>query len=139
MPSSGKTIGVEQLFANLRALPVELQKKVLGPAVRKAAQPMRDTAEGLAPKETGRLAAAVSMARDKQPQFAGMDVRYVVFVKYKGAGAALYWRYVEFGTSKMAPQPFMRPAFEINVANSTAIFIREVAAGLPRLLQGMNR
>lgn len=23
-----------------------------------------------------------------------------------------YWRFVEFGTSKMAPKPFMRPAFE---------------------------
>jgi len=138
MPSSGKTIGVEQLFANMRAFPVELQTKVLGPAVRKATAPMRATAEALAPKDTGRMAAAVSMARDKHPEYAGMVVRYVVFVKYKGEGAAVYWRYVEFGTSNMAPQPFMRPAFENNVASSTVIFFEEVAAGLPRLLQGMK-
>jgi HK97 gp10 family phage protein len=25
-------------------------------------------------------------------------------------GAAYYWRYVEYGTSKMSPQPFIRPA-----------------------------
>jgi HK97 gp10 family phage protein len=26
--------------------------------------------------------------------------------------AAFYWRFIEFGTSRMAAKPFMRPAFD---------------------------
>lgn len=29
------------------------------------------------------------------------------------SGKAWYWKFVEFGTSKMSPRPFMRPAFEV--------------------------
>jgi HK97 gp10 family phage protein len=32
----------------------------------------------------------------------------------KGIVTAYYWKYLEFGTSRMAARPFMRPAFEAN-------------------------
>ncbi|OTG85821.1 hypothetical protein B9T31_09500 [Acinetobacter sp. ANC 4558] len=37
-------------------------------------------------------------------------------------GETVYWRYIEFGTSKVQAVPFMRPALEQNVEKVTDVF-----------------
>lgn len=39
-------------------------------------------------------------------------------------GETVYWRYIEFGTSKMPAIPFMRPALEQNIQKVTDEFAR---------------
>lgn len=51
---------------------------------------------------TGRRAYA-NNARNRQKNRAGGSYRVT---------AAFYWRFIEFGTSKMPARPFMRPAFD---------------------------
>lgn len=135
MPTNyvSKVEGLDQLLARLRGLPTELQQKVLGTAVRKAIVPMRDRAVSMAPRRTGKLAAAIIIARDRKPQLQNLAARYVVFVKYTGAAAAKYWRFLEFGTSKMAAQPFMRPAFIAESPTATSTMISEVVLGMSKL------
>lgn len=76
-------------------------------AVNQAGEQAAAIAQRLAPKETGELASSIqsTSGRDNQGPYAdvGADVRYAT--------------YVEFGTSKMRPQPFLRPALEQAVGN----------------------
>lgn len=41
---------------------------------------------------------------------------------YQVEGKVFYWRFIEFGTSKMPAKPFMRPALEQNVQAATDKF-----------------
>ena len=55
-----------------------------------------------APRRTGRLQAAVTW--QSRPR----SVSAIVAVE----GDAFYWKYLEYGTVKMAARPFLRPAAE---------------------------
>lgn len=41
---------------------------------------------------------------------------------YQVEGKVFYWRFIEFGTSKMPAKPFMRPALEQNIQPATDKF-----------------
>jgi HK97 gp10 family phage protein len=132
--------GAEQLRANLLAFPKELAAKALGQALAKGAVPFRESAQARAPRGlTGKLAAAIAIARDRKPYFSKMDARYVVFVKYKGEDAAPYWRYVEFGTAHSAPQPYMRPAFETQKENALQIIFQSLSDAVPRIASSLSK
>lgn len=130
---------MEQLFANMRELPKEIATKALAGALVKAAKPIHDTAQAMAPKATGKLANSIRTAKDKKPQLSGMDARVVVFIPWKGSAAAKYWRYQEFGTSFLAPNPFMRPAFDMNAQNALRIIVQDLAAAIPRLANSLRK
>jgi len=46
------------------------------------------------------------------------------------AGDVYYWRFVEFGTAKMAARPFLRPAFEAQKQNALEVFQTVLADGV---------
>ena len=127
--------GIESIRSTILALPRAIAAKPMKRGVIRAALLVRDEARRRAPKDTGLMASDVSAAQDKKPQLEQMDARAVVFVQWKGKGGAPYWRHVEFGTAKMPPHPFMRPAFEINAAAGIAIIIQSVADGLPAAIR----
>ena len=131
--------GMDRLRANFLAFPKELAAKALGQALAKGAVPFRDAAQARAPRLTGRLAAAIAIARDRKPYFAKMDARYVVFVKYKGQDAAFYWRYTEFGTAHAAPQPYMRPSFETQKESSLQIIFQSLSDAVPRIASSLSK
>lgn len=131
--------GIEQLRANFAAFPKELAAKAFGQALAKGAAPIRDAAVAQAPRATGRLAAAIKIARDRRPQLAGMDARYVVFVRYEGPDAATYWRYTEFGTAKLAPMPYMRPAFESQKEPALQIIFQSLSDAVPRIAATLSK
>lgn len=130
--------GIDQLRANFLAFPKQLAVKALGAALAKGAAPIRDDAQSRAPRKTGKLAQSIAIAKDKNPQIAGMDARYVVFVKWKGKDAALYWRFDEFGTSKMSAKPFMRPAFETQKEAALQIIIQSLSDAVPRIANSLS-
>ena len=47
-------------------------------------------------------------------------------------GATYYWRFVEFGTSKMPARPFLRPAFEGSRSGMWNVVKRETRRGINR-------
>jgi HK97 gp10 family phage protein len=126
---------LKNCLRNCAVSPLKFKQKALNPALRKGAQPIRDTASRLAPKgKTLKLSASIRIATDKKPQLAGMDARVVVWVPWRNHSKdPFYWVYQEFGTSKMAPQPFMRPAFDAEAGNALAIIITELSASVPRI------
>jgi HK97 gp10 family phage protein len=131
--------GAEQLRANFLAFPKAIATKALGQALAKGASPIRDAAVARAPRATGKLAAAIAIARDRKPYLSKMDARYVVFVKYKGPDAAVYWRYTEFGTAHAAPVPYMRPAFETQKETSLQIIFQSLSDAVPRIVSSLSK
>lgn len=67
----------------------------------------------------GNLKDKIRYGRIRQKYLDQGEVGYRVYVAIK---FAWYAKFVEFGTSKMAPIPFMRPAFENNYQNVARIF-----------------
>jgi HK97 gp10 family phage protein len=120
--------GLDQLARALRELPPAIERKRLSKPVSDGAALIRDEARRLAPQAVevgkgdapaGTLKKAILLARIPGNR---LTATYAVWVRHgkkfqhmgkKGInGDAFYWTFVEFGTSRMDAQPFMRPAFE---------------------------
>jgi len=71
-------------------------------------------AKGLCPVDTGRLRNSISHAVDVQDKAAiiGTNVEYA--------------RYVEFGTSRMSPRPYLAPAVQDHIAEYKQIWYDEI-------------
>lgn len=130
--------GIEAITARMRALPKALVDRALVRACTTAAAIVRDAAKDIAPKDTGLLKEDIIIIKDKHPNWSGFDARAIVIVKWEGKDAAPYWRHVEFGTSKMAAQPFMRPAFESRKEVALAAMINVVVEAIPAIVKSLG-
>ena len=88
----------KQLAAIERNIPLAMPE-----ATKAAAELMRDRAKELAPVGTGALRNSI---KSEEEERTAKSVAYVVFA------GKFYAPFLEFGTSKMAARPFMRPAFD---------------------------
>lgn len=116
--------GFKELAAALRELPQRVAKNSLRAAVGAGAAVIRTEARIRAPRDTGEMAKDILIKRERDtPGGDTFTARYSVFVlsgkksRLKGKKRdvqrdSYYWKFVEFGTSKMPAQPFLRPAFE---------------------------
>jgi len=57
---------------------------------------------------------------------------------FKG-GPAFYWRFLEFGTSKMPARPFMRPAAQAGSGRASAVAIEEMKKGIERVAKKLAK
>lgn len=91
--------GQDQIKARMRALPLAIRGPFARTALRAGATVISNRAKELAPVLTGNLRRSIAVT-DGDGEFVhiGTDVEYAI--------------YQEFGTSKMAAQPFLRPAFD---------------------------
>ena len=124
--------GLKELDQALKQLPDRLARNGLRASVYAGAKVVRDEAKRRAPKAVkalgtdqpppGTLKRSVIMKQIRE--LSGQD-RQTFFVtvrhgkKYRKQGKkgnlsqdAWYWRFIEFGTRKMAAMPFLRPALE---------------------------
>lgn len=131
---SVKITGLKELGYAMENLGKKTRNKLAAKAMRKGGAIIRDQARANAPalkeqvphRKRGTLRKAI--VASTKPQKDG-SVRTIIFVRtlknskileFKGktgkSGAynpndPFYWRFVEFGTSKMPAQPFLQPAF----------------------------
>lgn len=136
--------GGRELDRALSELPRSLQRGVLTRTLRKAGEPIRAAAAGFAAKDTGELAASISVSpkisnsvgksefaaamkaglgkgaavkalRDARRSAGGEASTAIMFVgpaQAKTKKDAIKRIANEFGTSRMAAQPYMRPAWD---------------------------
>lgn len=128
--------GLQDLSEDLKALSKAENRKVMRDATRAAATIFKDEAVKRAPARTGKLKKniVVITQRDRSGNISsGVHVRGTnprtgnSDNKVKGSNAknAFYWRFVELGTSRMAPAPFIRPAYDARQDEATkAAFAR---------------
>ena len=147
--------GLKELSAKLKAMPEDLRKKTLKPAVGSGAKIVRDEARILAPKYEGITARGHAPAgtlkksiilkwireesSDSNQVFYVTVKRGVKFMKVKRRKKgvvtlenqdAYYWFMVEFGTSKMSAQAFMVPAFEHKKGAALDVIIAKLREGI---------
>lgn len=148
------TSGFKALDQALAELPKATARNVLHRTLRKAGQPIADEASRLAPVDSGKLAgriavstrlknkvgsaefsaamrsglgkqAAVSALRQARRDARGQGSFAEMFVG-PARGVLAYAHLVEFGTVKMAPKPFMRPAWDARQREALDIIRREL-------------
>ena len=130
MVETVKITGLDGVRKALRALPKEIRKRELNKALRPGAKIIQQTAQALAPtgksfvrnlrkKEwrhtAGTLADSIAIRTEKKKFLLdAARLRIGVLSNRRDARiGAWYWRFVEFGTSKMTAKPFLVPAFEL--------------------------
>jgi HK97 gp10 family phage protein len=143
-----KIIKIEGLSETVAGLRDEFSKATAANIVRRAllagAQPMAETAQALATRgPTGHLIESIS-ATPAQPSRmtrggkASYDKQSEVEVLVE-AGPVPESVFQEFGTIHHRPQPFMRPAFDGEKANSLAIIIKQMAVEIEKARQRAAR
>jgi len=109
--------GLGDIRLRLQGLPPRLVKNVLKAGLRQGANVVKDEAKSMVPKDSGAAAASIRVvARRGTPDrvvfnvVAG-DLSGKQQSKF-GQKSAFYVLFLEKGTVKMPPRPFMRPALE---------------------------
>lgn len=121
--------------------------KVLRQATYAAASILRDEARVKAPKRTGKLAKniVVSNQRNRKQGEVSSGV-YVRGTNKDGTNSdnrmkavhpnnAYYWRFLENGTAKMPPQPFIRPAFDGKADEAATFAISKLNQAIDEVLR----
>ncbi|WP_313465640.1 HK97-gp10 family putative phage morphogenesis protein [Stenotrophomonas sp.] len=153
--------GLDGLLSSLRDLPSALQSKTLQSGMRRGGNLIRDDARSRVARASGFLSTqiVVRKASARERGRAGLskgDAYLVVGVKtakvaryartkrnhrrkragklYEKSGWAYYWRFLEFGTRKMAAKPFLTPAAESNGPQAAQVMIDQTWKAIERAI-----
>ena len=128
MDASFKMLGLDKLNKELKKIPEEFRTKSLASSTRAASVVFVKKAKINVVKDSGSLESAIRTQKKKSPSkwLSKYQVNINPRRKKKalalGKGSIYYGNMVENGTSKMAAQPFMRPAFASEKENSVRQF-----------------
>jgi len=133
--------GVVELARTLRALPDRVSTKVLRAALEEAAEPMRDSMATTVHRAPGRPDIADHMIVKGVNRYEDVDLGVVVVEPGSaavtvGPAKGYFWgSFLEFGTPRARPFPFMRPAFDQHAAGA----LSDLAASIWRALAGAGQ
>lgn len=102
MSASIRIEGLDELDRQFDRLIDTSKRKVMMKALNAGVAPIKKEAKANAPVKTGLLKKSI---RSKQMKYTEKP-SVGIFV----SGKAYYWKFLEEGTSKLAPRPFLRPA-----------------------------
>lgn len=123
------TRGFDELDARLAELSKGVATKAGNKAVRRGAVLVAKEVRGEAARDTGDLKRNIRARKGRSK--AANAVTYVVSV-----GKAFYGKFLEFGTRKMAAQPFFGPAFERVSKDAFSEMKSELSAAIDRIARG---
>jgi HK97 gp10 family phage protein len=123
--------GLKELQDELLQLPDRIGGRVLQSALTSAALPIVNEAKDKVPiahaayklygggkADPGWLKSRIVRKRVRQSKNSAE-----VIVTFKDQRQAYFWRFIEFGTSKLVARPFMRPAFEAKQSEALDRFV----------------
>ncbi len=162
MASEFRIEGLDAVLAKMRGLAPNLKKKGLTAAMRKAMAIVRKDAVAKArqfddPATKQSIAKEIVVRANAKLAKRLGPLTYLVQVgvkggaksyvnssanrrqgrvgqSYEGGGNVYHWRFLEFGTEKMAARPFMRPALANNVQRVTDTFVTEAGKAIDNIL-----
>jgi HK97 gp10 family phage protein len=150
--------GFRELEQNLKMLGSEMHEKGVKLMMSRAAVPMRNEAKINAPileepdkrRNRGTLLRAISIWRKRVTRYAvtyyvgvrGLSRQKIAKFKRESKNSSsdnpndpFYWKFLEFGTSKMRARPFLRPAFEAKKTESVRVALEEGREFVKRIVQ----
>lgn len=130
------TIDNKALIKTLNQLPIRIQKNVMIGAIRAGSNVVRDEARRLAPIDTGNLKKSIATIRRKGDK---NTIQFSVTPSKGGKNNGWYAHFLEFGTSKMAASPFLRPAFESRQDEVLQTTKQYIANRLPQEVEKAKR
>lgn len=149
MSISVRIEGLDALRRKLATLPLRVERNVMRRAVAAGAAVIRDEARTRAPvyhgdvakghPPPGTLKKAIWQKFIPEASRNGRTVFYVgvrrgklrqQIGKSQSNQDAYYWWFVEFGTSKMAAKPFLRPAFDSRKEQATTAIAAQISQGI---------
>ena len=134
--------GGRELAARLNELGEDIRKKVIRSAVTAAAQAVKKRAKEIAKtkgnEDTGALIRNIAGKVEKQrsPDYVQINIGVRHGKPKKGAknqDDPWYWWQHEFGNSKKAARPFIRPAFEESKEKALEVMTERVRQRLAKL------
>ncbi|WP_413496346.1 HK97-gp10 family putative phage morphogenesis protein [Morganella psychrotolerans] len=140
--------GLAALARDLESLSKAENTRVLREATGAAAVMLRDEVRQSAPRRTGKLVrnivAGGQRSRNNSEVVSGVYVRGTNAsgtnsdnsMKANDPRNAYYWRFLENGTSKMAPQPFIRPAFDSKADEAADLAMSKLSQAIDKVLSG---
>lgn len=104
-------VDIKQLNKNLNSLGPKMAKKILNQSMRKGTKLVQRNAKQNAPRDTGKMARAITVRKSKTKS---RDIiKFRVFVDHnKLPDGPYYPAFVEYGTKDRPPKPFMRKTFD---------------------------
>lgn len=163
MPEITRIEGLDVLLETLRRMPPELIKGARSPVafgMRRGANVIRDDARSRAPKASGEMAKSIATRRAnarqrrKAKSATGADEYFTVGIaprrgrysntrrnrgqgrvgkSYDFDGWTYYWKFLEFGTYKMAARPFLSPAGEAKGPEAAKVIAENIREGIDRI------
>lgn len=137
--------GLEDIARDLTRLSKAENNKVLRDATRAGAGILREEVIDRAPVDTGKLRrnVVVITQRGRNGEItSGVHIRGVNpstggsdnTMKASNPRNAFYWRFVELGTSKLAPHPFVRPAYDAREDEAYAAAVQRMNQAIDKVL-----
>lgn len=120
MTVSFTVTGLAELVSDLRAAPGRVGQKVAA-GVRKSAADVEAGAKARAPVDTGNLRNSITTSVEGDGRSGAVTATVGPTANYGG--------YVEYGTSRMGPQPYLGPAFD-QVVPSFVQAMEDAAGGI---------
>ncbi|MCR5864653.1 HK97-gp10 family putative phage morphogenesis protein [Aquincola sp. J276] len=143
-----KVSGLSELREALAGLPDKLRRRALRNALAAGARLIRDAARATVPvlaeptprRASGTVRNAISVRTSKAARREGNVGVYVNVRPAKGAARGaksasdpFYWRFLEFGTDKMAARPYLRPAAQAQAQAALGAFSAKLGPQLDKL------
>lgn len=129
--------GLDDLSRALKQFPGRVQKNIVTGAARAGASIISKEAKAnIRPHDrTGKTRRSISVVKRKSDN--PKIIKFTVAPRIKKGG----WKahFLEFGTSKMAAVPFMRPAFENKGPESIVAFRNYMAKRIPKEIEKAER
>lgn len=150
------TDGFRAVQQALKELPTTIQKKVITGATRAGASVIAKEAKRLAPVDTGTLKLSIGVAKAKKRDTDLNHIKFFVVpkskvrrtvkakvdgknAKIKATAYTYHAHFLEFGTEKMAPQPFLRPAVDSTKAEVVQAFQAYAHKRIDKEIEKMKR
>ncbi len=123
-----KIKGGRELANLLRSVPLRIERKMAKKALMAGSKPIVEEAKARAPVDTSVLESSIRAYPAKGAK-----------IRIGPSKAAWYSHFVEFGTSKMQADPFMRPALQIGAEDQIKIASKVLVQLLEREVALMRR
>ena len=162
MATTVRIEGLQELARRMQGLSRDVTKKTASVATTAAARVVKQATQrnidALGLVETGNMRAAVAVQKTKRTKltsehrvgvrsgggYRSGDVRGGSTADVKAAKAgtgklgvdAFYWRFLELGTVKRSPTPFLQPALANNVTEATQAMAKQLKARLDKAGRG---